>query len=270
MRDVIRGFRSLVLAGMLAGLPAFLCGISQVYAKDMSSGTVIELPDEDQTALAVLGTGVVGKAVPAKSIVNGAEFMVLQPGKWTYRVVGGAPQDTQQVDVMASPPRDKTGRLWHRIVGKRFIEYFRRKRNGDLQLASEVDLKEDVLTRYHPVFSVIYGGMRPGETRSVKTDIAVYDLDNPTDEKYKGRLRVDHTYVGAYEVTVPAGTYPAVLFKSFYTGKVGPASVNDVGYVFYTKGIGIVAEVERSHVSAFLFYDKRTRIAKVLLHREMP
>jgi len=102
----------------------------------------------------------------------------------------------------------------------------------------------------------------------VQTDIKVYDLHNPSHEKYKGLLRVTHTYVGTYELVVPAGRYRAVLVKSTYNGKVGPATVNDVGYVFYSAGEGIVAAVERAHVSAFLFYDKRTRTAKVLLRRE--
>ncbi len=106
--------------------------------------------------------------------------------------------------------------------------------------------------------------MHPGETRSAETDIRVYHLHDLTDGKYKGHLTVAHTYVGAYHIAVPAGNYNAALIKSTYKGNVGPGTVNDVGYVYYAAGHGIVAAVERSHVSAFLFYDKKTRTAKVL------
>lgn len=136
-------------------------------------------------------------------------------------------------------------------------------------MASEADLVEDVITTYAPQFPVIFNGMRPGVRDEVETDIVVYDLHNPTHEKYKGRLKVVHIYVGAYEVTVPAGKYQTVLIKSSYTGKVGPASVKDVGYTFYAEDVGIVAAVNRTHVAAFLFYEKKTKTPKVLLHKKV-
>jgi hypothetical protein len=54
-----------------------------------------------------------------------------------------------------------------------------------------------------------------------------------------------------------------VLIRSSYAGKVGPADVVDGGYVFYAQGVGIVASLERMHVTAFLFYNKRTKTPKV-------
>ena len=74
-----------------------------------------------------------------------------------------------------------------------------------------------------------------------------------------------HTYLGAYEITVPEGKFETVLIRSSYAGKVGPAHVVDGGYAFYTRDVGIVASVERMHVTAFLFYDKRTKTPKVLV-----
>ncbi len=112
------------------------------------------------------------------------------------------------------------------------------------------------------------GGMKPGDISEVETSVKVYDLKDPTDLKYEGRLKVTHTYVGAYEVTVPAGKYETVLIRSSYKGKVGPAHVVDGGYVFYAEGVGIVSSLERMHVTAFLFYDKKTRTPKVLVERD--
>ena len=258
--------------GFLILVMIFLGSMSIVGAPwkaygDSVSGKIIKLQAEDREALAILGKGVVGKALPAKPITDTARLMPLNEGKWTYRVLVGDHKGTNQEDIIARPKHDESGKSWRRVVGKKCIDYYRVRDGGKIDMASEVDLVEDVITSYTPMFPVMFDGMRPGDKNEVKTDIRVYDLHDPTDEKYKGHLRVTHTYVGAYEVIVPAGKYQTVLIKSSYTGKVGPASVNDVGYMFYAEGVGMVASVERSHVAAFLFYDKKTKTPKILVHK---
>ena len=257
----------LILAVILLGSMSMVGAPSKAYEEDLISGMIIELQGEDKDALAILGKGVVGKALSAKPITDTARLMPLEEGKWTYRVLAGDQKGTNQEDKIERSKHEESGKSWRRVLGKKFIEYYRVRNGGKIEMASEVDLLEDVITRYAPLFPVIFNGMRPGEQNEVKTDIRVYDLHDPTDEKYKGHLKIIHTYVGAYEVTVPAGKYQTVLIKSSYTGKVGPASVNDVEYVFYAEGVGIVATVERSHVTAFLFYDKKTETPKVLVHK---
>ena len=257
---------SLILVMVLLGSMSMVGAPSQAYG-DPVSGKIIELQAADKEALAILGKGVVGKALPAKPIVDTAKLMPLNEGKWTYRVLAGDHKDTNQEDIIARPKHDESGKSWRRVVGKKYIDYYRVRNGGKIEMTSEVDLVEDVITTYVPQFPVIFNGMRPGAQSMVETDIKVYDLHDPTDEKYKGHLKIAYTYVGAYEVTVPAGKYQTVLIKSSYTGKVGPASVNDVGYMFYAEGVGIVAAVERSHVTAFLFYDKKTKTPKVLVHK---
>ena len=254
---------ALVLLGSMSivGVP------SKTYGEDSVSGKIIELQAEDREALAILGKGVVGNALPASPITDTAKLMPLKEGKWTYRVLAGDHKGTNQEDIIARPKHDESGKSWRRVVGRKYIDYYQVRNGGKIEMASEVDLVEDVITTYVPQFSVIFNGMRPGAQSEVETDIKVYDLHDPTHEKYKGHLKIVYTYVGAYEVTVPSGRYQTVLIKSSYTGKVGPASVNDVGYKFYAEGVGIVAAVERSHVAAFLFYDKKTKTPKVLVHK---
>ncbi len=257
----------LISVVVLLGSISIVGAPSRAYAEDSVSGNIIELQKEDKEALAILGKGVVGKALPAKPITDTARLMPLNEGTWTYAVLAGDHKGTNQEDIIARPKHEESGASWRRIVGKKYIEYYRVMNGGKIEMVSEVDLVEDVLTRYAPLFTVMFNGMGPGEKNEMKTNIRVYDLHDPNDEKYKGHLKVSHTYVGAYEVTVPAGKYQTVLIKSSYTGKVGPASVNDVGYVFYAEGVGIVASLERSHVAAFLFYDKRTKTPKILVHQ---
>ena len=242
--------------------------LSKTYG-DPVTGKIIELKSEDKKALAILGKGVVGKALPASPIADTAKLTPLNEGKWTYRVLAGSHKGTKQEDTIAKPKHKGSSRSWRRVVGRKFIEYYRVTNGGKIEMASEVDLAEDVISTYAPQFPVIFNGIRPGAQSEVETDIKVYDLHDPTHEKYKGHLKVTHIYVGAYEVVVPAGKYQTVLIKSSYTGKVGPASVKDVGYTFYAEGVGIVAAVDRSHVAAFLFYEKKTKTPKVLLHKEV-
>jgi hypothetical protein len=165
----------------------------------------------------------------------------------------------------------KTGQnLWQRIFIKGdTTEIFAFDDAGAINLVSEIDLRQNVITRYTPVFNIMFDGMKPGETSEVETSVSVYDLKDPTHLKYKGRLKVTHTYVGAYELTVPAGKFETVLIRSSYVGKVGPAHVVDGGYVFYAPGVGIVASLERMHVTAFLFYDKKTKHRKYWFKRAL-
>jgi len=262
----ICGLGFLIMVMVLLGSISIIGTFSKAYA-DPVSGKIIELQAADKEALAILGKGVVGKALPAKPIADTARLMPLNEGKWTYRVLAGSHKGTNQKDIIARPKHDESGKSWRRVVGKKYIDYYRVRNGGKIEMASEVDLVEDVITTYTPRFPVIFNGMRPGVQSEVETDIKVYDLHDPTDEKYKGHLKIVYTYVGAYEVIVPAGKYQTILIKSSYTGKVGPASVKDVGYMFYAEGVGIVAAVERSHVTAYLFYDKKTKTPKVLVHK---
>ena len=44
--------------------------------------------------------------------------------------------------------------------------------------------------------------------------------------------------------------------------------MTDGGYAFYAEDVGMVAAMERLHVTAFLFYDKRTKTPKILLKKD--
>ena len=228
---------------------------------------VLELTEKDREALALLGEGVVGKALPAVPLQDTARLMPLNEGEWTYRITSGAHEGTRQQAVISRTEGTRGRNSWKRIIKGDTTEFFRVDGNGTINLISETDLEQNVITRYTPVFPIMFDGMKPGESSRVETEVKVFALDDPTDLKYQGRLEVIHTYVGAYELQVPAGSYETVLIRSSYVGKVGPAHVVDGGYVFYAKGVGIVASVERMHVTAFLFYDKRTKTPKVLMEK---
>ena len=72
------------------------------------------------------------------------------------------------------------------------------------------------------------------------------------------------TYIGAYRVTVPAGTFDAALLKWDFKGKIGPASVEDIQPRFVAPEVGMVAAAEKRDVAAFLIYNDNTKVGKVL------
>jgi len=110
--------------------------------------------------------------------------------------------------------------------------------------------------------------VKPGESRTVKSKLKVYDLSHPDHLSHKGHLDVKYTYVGAYRVTVPEGSYEAVLLKWQYNGKIGPAKVDDVQYRLLAKDVGTVAMIEKKSVSAMLFYNEHVNIGSVLVAKK--
>ncbi len=245
-----------------------LLGLSSQAHGDVSAGRVVKLPEKDRQALAILGQGVVGKALPALPLNGTVRLIPLQKGEWVYRLTAGAHMGARQNVLISRKKGTDDRHLWRLSIRGDTTEFLSLDGEGTVNLISEIDLKQDVITHYAPMLPLMFDGMKPGEASTVETAVKVFDIHDPTHVKYQGRLNVAHTYVGAYEVTVPAGTYKTVLIRSSYEGKVGPAHVSDGGYTFYAEGVGIVASLERMHVTAFLFYDKTTRTPKVLLPKQ--
>jgi hypothetical protein len=94
--------------------------------------------------------------------------------------------------------------------------------------------------------------------------VKVYDLSDPKEVSHEGSLDLTYSYVGAFEVTVPAGTYEAALIKWDYKGKVGPASIEDTQYRFLANNVGVVAMIDKKDISAMLFYQDHSKYGKVL------
>ena len=90
------------------------------------------------------------------------------------------------------------------------------------------------------------------------------DLSDPTEIDHKGSLDITYTYIGAYKVTVPAGSYDAALIRWDYKGSVGPADVEETLYRFIAPGAGMVAMIESRHISAMLIYNDKTKLGKLL------
>ena len=126
------------------------------------------------------------------------------------------------------------------------------------------DSGEGVIVVTTPANPFVLEGMAPGQSRSLTQKVSVNYLDDPSDQRYSGSLTGTYTYVGTYQVTVPAGSYPAILIRLKYSGKVGPAHTEDTAYYFFAPNVGVVAMISQEDVEAFWVIHIDTRSGKML------
>ena len=242
---------------------------TEPLAAQDTKGTVIELPAKDRAFLEqILGKGVVGKAVAGGKLSDPVKFFPLEDGTWVYRITSGKDKDKSEQQLLTRLKRDKSGSSWRQASGTNSVLYLLKTANGAVEIVSTEDQQQGVISRYLPREPIVLPGMRPGDTKLMKTEVKVYDLSHPDHLAHSGSLSILYSYVGAYEVTVPAGTFQAALFKWDYKGKVGPAKVEDVQYRFFVEDLGTLAMIEKTDVTALLVYREHTKIGKVLIKKQ--
>jgi hypothetical protein len=68
-------------------------------------------------------------------------------------------------------------------------------------------------------------------------------------------------------VTVPAGTFDAILVRLDWQGKISLAHVQATTWYFFARGVGVVAMITEEDVSAFWVDNVHTTTGKVLAER---
>lgn len=258
MRTASRSNRRTVLA-VLCCLVCVM-GVS-APAGAAATGPVVALPARLATAVAEYLPGVVGDPVPAFTI--DPAMASLSTGTRTYTLVHGDNAGQTEQHVVAPAPRDTAGSDWRYRVGNRSV-FLKLIPGESLSVVSEQDTDQGVVTKYSPAEPLLIAGMNAGDTRTETVKVNVYDLEDPSDLEHQGTLNVTLTYVGAYRVTVPAGTYDAALLLWDFKGKIGPASVDDIQARLVAPGVGMVAAAEKRDIAAFLIYNDNSRIGRVL------
>lgn len=222
------------------------------------------LSPADQTTITnLLGTGVVGAAMPAAALIDPASLLPLKATTWTFQLTSGPNQGNAETDTL-QPAATGSRSPWQYTSGQNTIYELRRTADGSIVSASEQDLGQGVITRYDPPRPFLLVGATPGMPQTIAVNVNVFNADDITTATHTGSLNLTYTYLGQYQMTVPAGTYTAAVVKMDYNGTVGPASVQDTEYWFYAGGIGPVAVIEKQNVSAFLLYNSDTKLGKVL------
>ena len=148
------------------------------------------------------------------------------------------------------------------------VSYLVQGEDGSISRVSSFDAANAVISRFSPPELVIPAGIAPGQSMQRNIAVTVSDVTSPDTVKYQGTLAQTVTYVGAYQVTVPAGRFEAILLDILFEGKIGPATIRDQTCVLFAEGVGRVAAVEHKSISAFFFYNKDERHGRVLMRNE--
>ena len=230
-----------------------------------AQGVVLPLPSSDQQRInAHLGSGVVGAALPSQPIQDVTAYFPLKTKTMTYQVTSGPNSGNLQTLGVAEARRPSGQSAWRFQLSPTLAGFIHQTPGGDLMIPSVSDIGEGVVVITTPANPFVLKGMQPGETRSYSQQVSVLALDNPADQKYSGSLNGTYTYVGTYAVTVPAGTYDAVLFRLSCNGEVGPAHTQDTAYYLFAPGTGVVAMISQEDATAFWIIHIDTSSGKVL------
>lgn len=216
-----------------------------------AEGPVLQLPAADQQKLdSLLGAGVVGKALPSAPIGDPTHYFPLQEKTPSYKVTSGKNAGQTHVLKVAKGKRPGGNDAW-RLELSASLAGFLRNVDGDLMMPAVTDTAEGVLVIATPPNPFLLKGLKPGETRNFTQQVSVNYLDEPTRVDYSGTINGTYTYLGTYEVKVPAGTYPAVAMRITCEGKIGPAHTKDLAYYLFSPGVGVVAMVSQEDAEAF-------------------
>jgi hypothetical protein len=226
---------------------------------------VLPLPPADQQLITAKLGSIVGKALPGKPIEDVSVYFPLQERARNYQVTAGPNAGKTQTLGLAKVRRPNGKSAWRFMFSPTLAGFVRQTAEGDLMVPSVTDTGEGVVVTTTPANPFVLKGMKPGETRSYSQQVSVIELDDPADQEYSGSLHGTYTYVGTYQVTVPAGSYEAVLLRLKCEGKVGPAHTHDTAYYFFAPGKGVVAMISQEDATAFWIIHIDTTSGKVLI-----
>jgi hypothetical protein len=140
---------------------------------------------------------------------------------------------------------------WRFQLSPSLAAFVHASEEGDLMMPAVTDHAEGVVVITTPPNPFVLKGMKPGETRTFTQKVSVNYLDDPTDQRFSGSLTGTFTYLGTYEVKVPAGTFPAIVMRGTCQGKVGPAETQDTVYYVFAPGVGVIAMISQEEAEAF-------------------
>lgn len=205
-----------------------------------------------------------GAALPSERISDASSYFPLEEKTFVFQVTSGSNTGNPQNLVLKKARRPDGATSWRINFAPSLAGFISLAAGGDLIMPAVSDVDEGVIVVTTPANPFVLRGMKPGESRSFRQKVSVNYLNDPTKRDWGGRLNATYTYVGTYNVTVPAGTFKAILIRFAYRGKVGPADVVYTAWYFFAPEAGLVAMVNMEDVSAFWIYRNDTTIGKVL------
>jgi len=230
-----------------------------------ADGAVLPLPAKDQQEITrVLGPNVVGQALPSQTITDASVYFPLREKAAVFQLTSGEKAGTQQTLRVMKGKRPGGNPAWRFELSPTLAGFISEGASGDLMMPAVSDSDEGVIVVTTPANPFVLEGMAPGESRNLSQKVSVNYLDNPSEQRYSGTLTGTYTHMGTHQVTVPAGSFPALLIRLDYSGKVGPANTQDTAYYFFAPGVGVVAMISQEDVEAFWIIHIDTTTGKVL------
>src|SRR5277367_3451670 len=139
-------------------------------------GVVLPLPPEDQQRIAaLLGPGVVGKALPSEPINDVSTYFPLTSRSLTYQITSGPQAGTSESSEIAKVRRPSGMLAWRFTLSPSLTGYVAQAMDEGLVMPAITDLKEGVVVVATPASPFVPKGMQPGETRSFSQKISVKD-----------------------------------------------------------------------------------------------
>jgi len=236
------------MRSLLVGLAFVVCLAPPASA----AGPMLPLPAEDAQEIAsLLGQGVVGRALPSEPIDASVYFPLVERSS-AYQVTGGKNAGKTQTLRTMRGQRPGGNEAW-RFELSPSLAAFINQAGADLTMPAVSDSGEGVIVVTTPANPFLVDGMKPGETRQFSQQVSVNYLDDPSDQRYAGHLAGTYTYVGTYEVNVPAGTFtvkrPALseCTTTFNEAAPGPPPRDETAFAASASSAGNV--VPRAAVS---------------------
>jgi hypothetical protein len=249
-------------------LLAALCLIFTTSTRARAEDIALPLPPDDRQIIdKQLGVGVIGGAVPSKPMDDPSLLFPFHHASVTYRFTSGRNTGKSQTLALTKLPRPGGKFVWRLQLAPSLVGFLHQTPDGDIVMPAVADIGEDAIVVTTPANPFLTKNMKPGETRSYSQEVSVRYLDDISDERYSGKLKSDYTYMGTFQVTVPAGTFEAVLLRTKVEGRIGPAHTRAASYCFFAPGVGLVAMILQQKVTAFWIYNIDGAGGKVLVSR---
>ena len=193
--------------------------MSKPYA--VATDAVLTLPEADRIAIETsLGQGILGQPVSAPVINYPSHFFTLTPATKLFNVVHGPNAGAQQPYQFFPAPAHSDRAGWRYRAGDEEVGFLEVQDDGSLVMVGMEDVQAEALTHYDPPEPFLPRGLAPGDQRQVRMSVRVFAAGDANDITHRGELTVTYRYLGAYRLTVPAGTFNAVLTKSTFSGNV--------------------------------------------------
>lgn len=185
-------------------------------------------------------------------------------GARTYQVWEVRSRPKQEVQIFLNRSKENSENQWEYRMNGDESQILEETPEGHLVILGATDKHEGVSTRFEPPKPLLKLHSTIHETTHQKYAILVYDLKNPEQLKHSGSMEAQITPLGAFKITVPAGTFEGLLVRSIAKGEVGPAKLEDTQYRLYARETGLIAALEQRKVSAFKIYQSTNKTVRVL------